>query len=118
MCGDTEAQRGKAYEARLTSQAEWGLPRTWGPGFLLHLPPRLSLDRQCQVRTARNLNKGGLAEDVTTAGDENFREGELESVRTCLLCEVDTNCTSRESLTDHRDLGDELTEKTQKLLMT
>lgn len=85
---------------------------------MLHLPPRLSLDRQCQVRTARNLNEGSLAEDVTTAGDENFREGELESVRTCLLCEVDTNCTSRESLTDHWDLGDELTEKTQKLLMT
>ena len=70
------------------------------------------------MRTARSLNEGSLAEDITTAGDENFRAGDLEPIRTCLLCEVDTNCTARESLTDHWDLSGELTEKTLKLLMT
>lgn len=68
--------------------------------------PDSAKPRQCQLRTARSLNEGSLAEDVTTAGDENFRAGNMEPARTCLLCEVDTNCTARESLT-----SDELTEK-------
>ena len=91
---------------------------SWLPGQVSIYLPDPAWSRQCQVRTARSLNEGSLAEDVTTAGDKNFRAGDLEPIRTCLLCEVDTNCTARESLTDHWDLSDELTEKTLKLLIT
>lgn len=37
-CGDAEAQRGKAREPTLTTQAEWGLPRTWCPGSQAKAP--------------------------------------------------------------------------------
>lgn len=91
---------------------------SWFPGQGSISRPASASGRQCQARTARSLNEGSLAEDVTTAGDENFRAGDLEPIRTCLLCEVDTNCTAGESLTGHWDLSDELTGKTLKLLMT
>lgn len=48
----------------------------------------------------------------------SFRAGDPEPIRTCLLWEVDANCTARESLTDRWDHSDELTAKTPELLMT
>ena len=72
-------------------------PREGIPGEGSLFLPDSALPRRCQARIAGRLNEGSLAENIATAGDENFRAGDPEPIRTCLLCEVDTNCTARES---------------------
>lgn len=64
------------------------------------------------------LDEGSLAEATKAAEDGNLRAGDLEPIRICLLCEVDANCTARESLTDCGGHSDELTAKTRELQMT
>ena len=60
-----------------------------------------------------SLDEGSLAEASKAAGDENLSAGVPEPMRTCLLCEVDANRTTRESLTDRWGHSDELTAKTR-----
>lgn len=90
---------GKGHDlcSRVRQSGAWDLMSCLQGQVPIYLPDS-DKPRQCQMRTARSLNEGSLAEDVTTAGDENFRAGNMKPARTCLLCEVDTNCSARESL--------------------